>query len=73
MTQLIWESKLDKIYQCEVNRIDEYKGILKVTNTENHFVLLEQEVTLSYRSLFGPDVDDVAYWQDLSVQAVDNQ
>ena len=71
MTQLIWEATLDNIYKCEVTRIDEYKGKLKVTNTENAFVLLEQEVELSYGARFGPDIDDVALWQDLSCKAVD--
>ena len=71
MTQLIWEATLDNIYKCEVTRIDEYKGKLKVTNTENVFVLLEQEVGLSYGARFGPDIDDVALWQDLSCKAVD--
>ena len=71
MTQLIWEATLDNIYKCEVTRIDEYKGKLKVTNTENAFVLLEQEVGLSYGARFGPDIDDVALWQDLSCKAVD--
>lgn len=73
MSELIWESTLDNIYQCEVTRKAEYKGILKVTNTENNFVLLEQEVGLSYGAQFGPDVADVADWQNLIVQTVDNQ
>jgi len=73
MSQTIWESKLDNIYQCEVTRTDEYRGVLKVTNTENDFVLLEQEVGLSYDARFGPDMADVAEWQHLIIQAVDNQ
>lgn len=73
MTQVIWEATLDDIYKCEVTRTDEYKGLLKVTNTQNLFVLLEQQVGLNYGAKFGPDVDDVAEWQELSCQAVDNQ
>ena len=73
MTQVVWESKLDNIYQCEVTRVEDYKGLLKVTNTENNFVLLEQEVALSYGAQFGPDMADVAEWQHLIIQAVDNQ
>ena len=71
MSNIVWEATLDNIYKCEVTRIDEYKGKLKVTNTENAFVLLEQEVGLSYGARFGPDIDDVALWQDLSCKAVD--
>lgn len=73
MSNIVWESKLDTIYNCQVTRTDEYKGILKLTNTENDWVLVEQEVGLSYGAKFGPDVDDVAQWQEICIQAVDNQ
>ena len=73
MSNIVWESKLDTIYNCQVTRTDEYKGILKLTNTENDWVLVEQEVSLSYGAKFGPDVDDVAQWQEICIQAVDNQ
>ena len=73
MTNIVWESTLDNIYKCEVIRTEEYKGVLKVTNTENDFVLLEQEVGLSYGARFGPDMSDVAEWQEMIVQVVDNQ
>ena len=73
MSNIVWESKLDTIYNCQVTRTDEYKGILKLTNTENDWVLVEQEVGLSYGAKFGPNVDDVAQWQEICIQAVDNQ
>ena len=73
MSNIVWESKLDTIYNCQVTRTDEYKGILKLTNTENDWVLVEQEVSLSYGAKFGPDIDDVAQWQEICIQAVDNQ
>ena len=41
MSNIVWESKLDTIYNCQVTRTDEYKGILKLTNTENDWVLVE--------------------------------
>lgn len=72
-SQVVWGSVLDNIYKCTVTRIDDYNGLLKVVNTETDSVLLEQKVMLSYRAAFGPDAGDVAEWQDLSVQAVDNQ
>lgn len=73
MSNVIWEATLDEIYQCEVTRLEDYKGLLKVTNTQNDFVLLTQEVALSFGAQFGPDVDNVAEWQDLACLAVDNQ
>ena len=72
-TDTVWESTLDKIFKCKVTRSGDYKGVLTVVNTENQFVLLEKEVTLSYRAMFGPDVDDIGYWEELCIQAVDSQ
>lgn len=69
--QIIWEAELDKVYHCEVVRLEERKGQLTVKNVETNKVLLDQEVSLSYGAMFGPDVDDVAHWQDLCVNAVD--
>jgi len=73
MSNLIWNSTLDSIYDCEVTRIDERTGLLKVINSESKSVLLEKTVGLSYGSIFGPDVEDVAIWQELAVKAVDSQ
>ena len=69
--QTIWESQLDDRYDCRVTRINEAHGLLTVTDTENQKTLLSNEVTLSYGAAWGPDVDDVADWQERCVQAVD--
>jgi hypothetical protein len=69
MSNIIWESKLDNVYECKVVRISERKGQLTVVNGETK--LLDQEVGLSYGATFGPDMDDVAYWQDLCVAKID--
>lgn len=29
---IVWEAKLDEVYECKVTRIDEYKGKLTVTD-----------------------------------------
>ena len=73
MSETIWESKLDDIYDCKVIRLGERTGRLIVTNTSNGSVLLEQDVGLSYGAVFGPDSEDVANWHDLCVGAVDSQ
>ena len=69
--QVIWEAELDNVYRCEVIRLEERKGQLTVKNVETNKVLLDQEVGLSYGAMFGPDMGDVAYWQELCVNAVD--
>lgn len=67
----VWESKLDKKFECKVERTSKYQGHLSVIDVETKEVLLDQDVGLSYGAMFGPDMGDVAYWQDLCVEAVD--
>jgi hypothetical protein len=67
----IWQSKLDTIYDCTVERTGERTGLLKVTK-ENQ-VLLEREVGLSYGATFGPDIEDVEFWQEMILEFIDNQ
>ena len=71
MTYKIWDAVLDELYQCEVVRTQEYRGLLTIKNTQNGHVILEQEIGISYDAQFGPDIGDVAYWQDICVNKID--
>lgn len=71
MKDIIWESTLDSIYLCEVVRLTNRTGQLTVKNNQTNNILFNQEVGLSYGAEFGPDMDDVAHWQDLCIGAVD--
>lgn len=66
---LVWTSLLDDRYTVAVRRTRPYAG--ELTITEGDSVLFRKEVGLAYDALFGPDVDDVATWQDLAVRFVD--
>lgn len=69
----VWEGTVDNgQFHCSVTRLKEYQGLLKVIEVKTSEVLLEKAVTLSYNAVFGPDVDDVMHWQDISVEAIDN-
>jgi hypothetical protein len=70
---LLWQAILDEKYGCSVARIDGRVGRLVVANEETKQILLDQEVNLSYGALFGPDVDDVALWESICVELIDNQ
>lgn len=67
----IWQSKLDKHFQCEVNRTSPHEARLTVRDEYTGTLLLNQEVTLSYDAQFGPDIADVSEWQMLCMTAVD--
>ena len=68
---VVWRSKLDGKYDVYVERTGEYTGVLVVTVGEE--ILHSEEVGLAYGALFGPDVDDVADWQETAVRVVDNR
>ena len=69
----VWEATVDDhTFHCKVVRTDDYAGTLIVTVTETGEVLLTEQVTLSYQAMFGPDVSDVAEWQERSLGAIDN-
>lgn len=67
--EIIWESKLDDKWNCVVTRTAEYSGQLTVSDQEE--VILSESVSLSYGAAFGPDVSDVAMWQDKCIEVVD--
>jgi hypothetical protein len=68
--QIVWQASVDDDrYECSVYRTGEYEGELVVTEGER--VLLKEDVTLSYGAIFGPDVSDVANWQDKALAVID--
>lgn len=67
---IIWEAKLDEVYDCKVTRIGAYKGRLTVIDLFDK-VLLDEEVGLMYDAQFGPDISDVALWEDKCVEVID--
>lgn len=69
---IIWEAKLDNIYECAVVRTGERFGQLTVKDTAGK-LLLNEEVGLSYGAVFGPDVDDVRIWESMCIMVVDKQ
>lgn len=68
---VIWTANLDEIWHCEVIRVNAHLGQLRVTRNNSPVPILDQQVGLSYGAQFGPDMDDVACWQDMCVEAVD--
>ena len=70
MTDIIWESKLDEMFDCKVERIDERRGKLTVIDQFDQ-ILLNEEVGLSYGAMFGPDVADVALWEEMVIKVID--
>lgn len=74
IVETIWESTVDDgLYECKVKRIAEREGILTVLNVTTQKTLLRTPVELAYGASFGPDVHDVAYWEELCINAIDGK
>jgi hypothetical protein len=68
----VWESKLDQLWDCRVERTGEREGRLIVSRLDDPtVVILNEETGLSYGAIFGPDVADIAMWRDKCTAAVD--
>lgn len=73
---VVWFSRLDGRYLVEVVRDEEdgNSGFLRVFDHENDDkLLLNNRTGLSYGAAFGPDVADVAAWQEAVIRAIDGQ
>jgi hypothetical protein len=57
----VWENTLD----------GGNRGTLTVVRQIDGVIILHEEVSLAYAAQFGPDVDDVATWENMVVNAVD--
>lgn len=68
----IWHAMLDGRYLVEVQRIDsDYGNFVIFDVQDNHKELFSKRVPLMYGAAFGPDVENVAEWQEMGVQFVD--
>lgn len=73
MSDVVWEQTVDNNeYQCKVVRVDgqTHEGELVVTRDGD--VIHREQVGLAYGAIFGPDVEDVATWQDRCIQVIDD-
>jgi hypothetical protein len=69
---VVWLATLDGRYLCEVVRISQREGHLAVFDREKGMeCVLEETVGLAYGAQWGPDVDDVALWEDKIMEFVD--
>ena len=71
--ETIWESTVDQgKFHCSVVRLGEYHGWLKVFDVDTNEVILERDVDLAYDAKFGPDIDDVQFWEAICIETIDS-
>jgi hypothetical protein len=66
----IWSSMLDGRYAVTVHRVSRSRGELNIR--DGNRLIHRQEVTLMYGAIFGPDISDVATWQEIATKVVDD-
>jgi hypothetical protein len=72
--QVVWHQTVDRnVWWAKVTRVDNYKGRLQVGRVSDDEIILDEEVGLAYQAIFGPDVDDVALWQEKTIEAIDSR
>jgi hypothetical protein len=71
-SSLIWVAILDRRFKCEVQRTGTRQANLFIFDSKNNDnMIYESRVPLSYDAKFGPDISDVAEWQDMCAKVVD--
>jgi hypothetical protein len=66
---MVWSSMLDNKFTVQVARAAPYRGELTITDGEK--TPHREPVGLSFDALFGPDVADVAEWQEIAIAFVE--
>ena len=69
--QIIWKSTLDNRYAIQVVRVAPYQGKLVIREADEE--VFSHQVRLSYGATFGPDVSDIADWQEIVLGFINNQ
>jgi hypothetical protein len=67
---IIWKANVDEKYEVYVEQGEPYKGELVIKDGDKE--LTRKFVTISYDAKFGPDISDVAEWEALCIDFIDN-
>ena len=60
--EVVWGNTVDQgAWIVRVTRTSSYTGRLTVTHVESDTLVLDEQVTLAYQAIFGPDIADVAH------------
>lgn len=71
-SKVLWAAIMDRRYKCEVQRTEPYSGVLLAFDSkDNDKLIYELTVPISYDAKYGVDIVDVASWQDLIIEKID--
>ncbi|MEE9214656.1 MAG: hypothetical protein V3U54_07655 [Thermodesulfobacteriota bacterium] len=70
---IIWWSKLDNRFLIQVRRLRENEATMCIFDHDNDDEMMScEQVSLAYGAIYGPDVADIATWQERAVEIVDH-
>ena len=69
----LWASVLDGQYVVEVQHIDTNEYLLCIFDDETGEAIYSEPTTVTIEPRWGPDVTDVARWQDRAAELVDDK
>lgn len=75
MGEIVWFETVDRgAWSAHVERVagHEREGILVITDNSNEQIVHSEIVSLSYGAVFGPDVEDVMFWQERAIEVIDD-
>lgn len=66
----VWNNRLDGRYRASVDQ----DAVLTIVDEDNdNDVIYSEQDKFTYEPRFGPDVEDVARWQSIVVDFIDNE
>ena len=72
MTTPIWAARLDNAYNCEVILTEDGRSA-SITIEENGEVIYDEPTVMVFEPRFGPDVADVACWENQIIEFIDGR
>jgi hypothetical protein len=70
---VIYENTVDQgEWEVLIARTGPYTGRFTITRAADGREIYDRTVHLAYGARFGPDVDDVAQWQERAIRVIDN-
>lgn len=69
---LLWSSRLDNKYVCQMERMDDTVGRLTIRD-QNATLMFEKFLDLNVKENNKVDMSDLANWQNICISYIDSQ
>lgn len=71
---VVWTATVDQnSWRVDVVRTGNYEANLEIYRVSDESLVHSEPVGLMFQAMFGPDVADVASWQERAIEVIDSQ